>query len=78
MMKTDDVVLVVMFGERARFYDFLRDLDRGAPVEKTLLRSRLTERGAWMRLALRGPAERVAEIVNGWRDAIVAYTRLAS
>lgn len=75
MTTTKDLELVVMFGERARFYDFLRDLDRGAPILKTLLRARLTRAGGWMKLALRGPSERLDEIVRGWGDAIASYKR---
>ena len=76
MKTTDGVELLVMFADRGRFYEFLRDVDRGAVLDKTLLRSRLTTRGGWMKLALRGPSERIEEIVRAWGDAIASFTRL--
>ncbi len=66
------VVLDMAFGTMALYARFTRDVRKDSTVTQNILRGRVAPEGAWMQVELRGVSRRIEDLVERWKDFIVA------
>ena len=70
------MVLELLFGTRAAFETFMKDLTKEVGIKKNVVRGRVTSTGAWMKIALFGDAGAVDALRLRWIDSTLTAVLL--